>query len=158
MKEMWIVISLLAIALAWALLKKSPANRPPKNILSSDVARIAGNGRYAVEVVGESNYAHNFETICGPRSRDGVNIDARALLIFEPTNPNDRNAVRVTIQGLTVGYLSRAVALNFRQSVTAAGHGRFAVFECGARIRGGWDNGRGKQGHYGVWLDIPKDG
>lgn len=155
---MWFVISMLAIALIWALFKKkSPSAARGASPLSSDIARIAGDGLFAVEVVGESNCAHNFEKICGPRSRDGVNRNTRAILALENSNPHDRNAVRVSIDGLTVGYLSRANALNFRQSISAAGHAKFSVFECGALIRGGWDNGRGKQGHYGVWLDIPRD-
>lgn len=154
---MWIFIGLLAIVLVWAFAKKPSNKAPSGNVLSSDIPRIAGNGRFAVEVVGESNYLHSFETICGPRSKDGVNMQTRAHLVLEHNNTHDSNAVRVSIQGQTVGYLSRPVAANFRQVINAAGHSKHSVFDCAAVIRGGWDNGSGKQGHYGVWLDIPQD-
>lgn len=154
---MWIVISLLAIALIWALAKKPSGKSATTSAQSSDIPRLRGNGRFAVEVVGESNYTSNFEAICGPRSRDGVDKQTRALLVLEHNNPHDRNAVRVSIEGMTVGYLSRSVALDFRRAIKSAGYSKHAIFDCAAIIRGGWDNGRGKRGHYGVWLDIPKD-
>jgi hypothetical protein len=150
--EIWFVIGIVAI-IVWLFRGKSSPSVSP----TSEIPRIAGDGRFAVEVVGESNYLHSFETICGPRSKDGVNMQTRALLILEHNNKHDSNAVRVSVQGHTVGYLPRSLAANFRHVIRAAGHSRHSVFDCAAVIRGGWDNGRGKQGHYGVWLDIPKD-
>jgi hypothetical protein len=117
--------------------------------------RLAGNGEYAIEVVGESKYPASFEAICGPRSEDGVHISTRAVLTLENDNKFDKQAVRVSIEGHTVGYLPRLSAQAFRTAVARVGHGRTLAFECAAVIRGGWDRGPRDQGNYGVWLDIP---
>jgi hypothetical protein len=146
---MWMFIIVVAVAL-WAVYQI----RRNTSSLNSAV-RLAGDGRYAVDVVGESKYLASFEKICGPRSRDGVNMNVRAHLTLENNNPADNLAVLVSIHGHTVGYLSRTVARDFRRAVGDAGHGRARVFECSAVIKGGWDNGRDRQGNYGVWLDLP---
>ena len=72
----------------------------PPHIIESD-------GAFRIAVVGEASYQHNLERICGARKERGENLVTDALLIPEDDNPADRNAVRVTIAGLTVGYLRR---------------------------------------------------
>lgn len=105
-------------------------------------------GAFAVEVVGESRYQDNLARICGPASRDGVKRLCSAMLIPEPTNRYDPNAVRVDIDGLPVGYLCRADAQLWSRK-----RGR-QQFECPALIRGGWDRGAGDRGDFGVRLDL----
>jgi hypothetical protein len=151
---MSLIVLLLAVAvvllfhyLSQSRLKVNP--RPP---------RLIGNGSYTVSLVGESNYSASFEKICGRRTADCINRKTEANLILESDNKFDRQAVRVSIEGYTVGYLSQAAAREFRYAVVSVGLGRSTVFECAAHIRGGWDRGRGKQGNYGVWLDLPGDG
>jgi hypothetical protein len=64
-------------------------------------------GDETLEVTGESHYQEALWTIVGGRSSNPIRRSVRALLVPEPTNPYDENAIRVVIDGHTVGYLSR---------------------------------------------------
>lgn len=148
---MWVIFVALTIAACiWYSKRKVVVN-------AAVLPKLAGTGDYLIEVVGESNYTANFEKICGPRTPDGVRMTVRAQLILENTNRFDGSAVRVDVQGLTVGYLPRLVAKDFRRAIASAGLAKATVFECGGLIQGGWDNGRGDRGHYGIRLDLPLD-
>ena len=68
-------------------------------------------------------------------------------------NPHDSMAVRVDINGTTVGYLSRDHARTYRRGLSKAGYGTANAY-CEALIRGGWDRGEGDRGFYGVYLDL----
>jgi hypothetical protein len=107
--------------------------------------------RFSMKVVGESNYQANLEAICGKRTEMGENRVVTAMLILEDSNPHDPNAVRVDIQGKTVGYLSRAAAKKYRKRFPGQNGA-----QCAANIRGGWKRkGTGDDtGFYGVWLDL----
>ena len=107
----------------------------------------ATTGGFTLEVAGESHYQGNLEMICRGRSEDGHQLRVEATLILDDENPYDSNAVRVDIQGLPVGHLSRKEAVRYRRS----GAGEALV---DAEIRGGWDRGGGDRGHFGVWLDL----
>ena len=146
---MWLVIFAAAAVLWFFYLghaRPKIPTRPP---------RIVGNGVYSVGVVGENNYLASFEKICGQRTADCINRKTEAYLILENDNKFDKHAVRVTIEGYTVGYLPRAAARGFRQAVIGVGLGRSSVFECPAHIRSGWDATLRKQENYAVWLDLP---
>lgn len=103
---------------------------------------------FATEVVGESKYQRNLLKICGKRTPDGAEEYRTAVLVLESDNPHDSNAVRVDIDGLTVGYLPRARAIAWRRTSPVDRHA------CAAVIRGGWDRGGSDKGSYGVWLDL----
>lgn len=109
--------------------------------------------QFAVPIVGESNYQQALEAICGEREEDGVDRVIDASLMLEDSNPHDPQAVRVDIQGKTVGYLNRANARLFRKKQSEAGESS-QVVPCKARIRGGWDRGPEDRGGFGVWLDV----
>ena len=117
---------------------------------------LSGPGDYFIQVVGESSYQDALERICGGRTEDGANEFVDAFLILEDTNPNDRNAVRVDIGGMTVGYLTPHFAIQYRHRLVEAGYPRL-VGSCRAHIRGGWQRGDQDRGHFGVWLDLPYD-
>ncbi len=119
-------------------------------------ARVNGPGLFALQIVGESHYQDALEEICGPRTEDGEDRIVDAQLIPENDNPHDPLAVRIDIDGRTVGYLSRAHAREYRQHLEEAGLAGTAAF-CQARIRGGWDRGPDDQGFYGVFLDLSTD-
>src|SRR5947207_8334420 len=68
---------------------------------------LEGSGAFTLAIVGESHYQQALEQICGPRSDEGEDRRVEAGLVLEDGNPYDALAVRVDIQGLTVGYLSR---------------------------------------------------
>jgi len=103
--------------------------------------------------VGESHHQSAFEDICGPRTEDGENRVVTAVLILDNTNRYDNNAVRVEVEGKTVGYLSRSAASAFRtrlqnERVTAPN------FTCKANIRGGWMSENKESGMFGIYLDV----
>ena len=141
-----VVLVVLTLYVSWSWTKVDDS--PP---------RLVGDGGYAIEVTGGANYLSSFEKICGKRTADCINRKTEARLTLEDDNRLDEHAVRVSIEGYTVGYLPRAAVRSFRRAVVGVGLGRMMVFECAAHIRGGWDYGCGKQGNYGVWLDLPQD-
>jgi hypothetical protein len=58
-------------------------------------------------VVGEGSYQDNLDRISGGKTEDGpTTAEHTAIMKPEPTNPYDQNAIAVTIDGATVGYLS----------------------------------------------------
>jgi len=120
-----------------------------------DSVMIKGNGKYQLEVVGESFYQGALEEICGPRTDKGVEKDAIATMIWEDDNPKDPLAVRIDIDGKAVGYLSRPFARLVRETVAEHGYTGIPVC-CNAIIRGGWDRGERGKGNYGVRLDFPQ--
>jgi HIRAN domain-containing protein len=122
-----------------------PAHPPP--------AWLDGDGNFNLEIVGESHHQRAFEEICGPRTEKGENRFVTATLILDNTNRYDNNAVRVEVEGKTVGYLSRSAASTFRtrlqnERVTAPN------FTCKANIRGGWSRENQKSSMFSIYLDV----
>lgn len=117
-----------------------------------DVDNLTGN---EVHVVGESNYqnvllaASQGRTYYGPVVSDHV-----AVMIPEPTNQHDQNAVRIVLAAAgLVGYLSRDDAVAYRPAIDAAaatGH----LVAATAQITGGWDRGDGDIGSFGALLHM----
>lgn len=120
---------------------------------------IQGSGDYGCEVVGESRYQDALERIVGERTEDGAEHECIAQIVPEPKNRHDRNAMRIDIDGATVGYLSRGDAVILRKLLRDQGV-RGAV-SAGAMIVGGWRRGTGRGrrdlGSFGVRLDVPID-
>ena len=79
------------------------------SVISSDVVESQGRGWYNVDVVGESNYVDNIRKIARGKTESFSN----ATLVLEPSNRYDKNAVRVDISGLTVGYISKDEAPSY---------------------------------------------
>lgn len=66
------------------------------------------------DVVGESNYLSHIKNVVGKAHQaDGAEHLHSALLVPEPDNLHDRNAVAVQIGGHTVGYLAREDAAEY---------------------------------------------
>jgi hypothetical protein len=117
--------------------------------LNSASMPFADNRDFALRVVGESFYEENLRYLCGPAADHMRQREATAVLTLEHDNPKDRNAVRVDVDGLTVGHLSRSDALSFRSQYSGRSGDRF---ECNAvliSVRGG------EVCDYGVRLDEP---
>lgn len=112
---------------------------------------IPGDGSFALEIVGESHYQEALEAICGGRTEEGWFKEVEATLIYEDSNPHDDHAVRVDIQGRTVGYLKREHARQVREQIRSD----CPPLTCRAMIVGGWDRGEDDRGFFGVKLDIP---
>jgi len=121
------------------------------------ISEIQGDGEFDCEVVGESNYQDALSRITGGKTSDGHSFECTALLLAEPNNRHDPNAVVVQIQGETVGYLPRHHA---KQIAAVFRKNNLAGAEAGAIVVGGWTGrgGRKAEGHFGVRLDIPVKG
>lgn len=130
-----------------------PPSAPMAQASAPNAIRLPGPGLFSLEAVGESKYQAALARICGGVTADGVDLLTEATLIHEDANPYDSQAVRVDINGKTVGYLSRTHARQFRREMAKAGNtGCDAI--CAARIRGGWDRGTDDRGSFGVRLDV----
>jgi hypothetical protein len=135
--------------LGW-LYKKKTQNS--SELSPSSSVSLPGNGKYELEVVGESFYQDNLRAIAGPKSRDGKQHRCMAELVFESDNPADPNSIAVLIVGNKVGHLSRAQAVIYRAQFAKLGlTGKPALVA--AMIVGGFINER-NEGHFGVRLDI----
>lgn len=111
---------------------------------------------FEFEVVGESYYQPALAKLAVDHARISAGADEikplTAHLIPDDYNEYDDKAVRVEINGLHVGYLSREDARSFRRRLGAkklTGQ----ITTCGALITGGHVKD-GKKMSYGVVLDI----
>lgn len=151
----YVVVGGLILLIAWFTMR---SGRKPqrKDVVRNKPAppRVVSGRTFSVDVVGESHYQGNLEVICGGRTEDGADKNVEATLILEDENPFDPNAVRVDIEGKTVGYLSRETARNYRRWLERKGLVHDEI-RCTAVIKGGWDRGKGDRGHFGVTLALP---
>jgi len=115
---------------------------------------IEGDGGFDLEVVGESNYQKHLKKLCGGYSKEGSKTEVIAKLIFENNNPHDNQAIRVDIEGKTVGYLSREDARIYRKRIRKAGYDEITIL-CNGKIFGGKKLGLLRKTNFGVWLDLP---
>lgn len=110
-----------------------------------------GNKRFDVKVVGESFYQENLFRLCGRASSAMRQFRKPAVLTLETNNPHDKNAVRIDIDGLTVGHLSREYAVWFREACGAPNGSCLACDAVVIALRG---NARCD---YGVRLEVEFD-
>jgi hypothetical protein len=114
----------------------------------SEAMPLVGSRNFATKVVGESFYDNNLHELCGPAEDPMRQFAKTAILTLENDNPYDRNSVRVDMDGLTVGHLSRNDARRFRAACAGRNPNHF---ECAALLIS-------LRGHaasdYGVRLDL----
>lgn len=91
------------------------------NIDRGDAKPFVGNRDFAVKVVGESFYENNLRELCGPAEDHMRQFAKTAILTLENDNPYDGNAVRVDVDGLTVGHLGRSDTRRFRAAYGGRG-------------------------------------
>jgi len=110
------------------------------------------DGDETLEVVGESHYQEALWSLVGGPTTEHVRLDVIAILLQEPTNAYDSNAIAVWVNGLRVGYLSRDNAVLYRPGLLALyqKHGGIPVALNG-EIVGGGQRGDGI-GYLGVFL------
>ena len=114
---------------------------------------------FPLEVVGESNYQNalskifhspDVEVDSNSFDDDGLELESvltLAVLVREPRNPYDKNAVAVTIKSSLVGYLKKDQAARVSGQMDSA---KLKRFECKAKIIG--------PDIFGVFLKVPKFG
>lgn len=119
----------------------------------TEKTRLHPGRGWTVEVVGESNFQ---SAIAGHYRRSGgvdSDLKCEAELVPEPTNPHDENAIPVQIGGLTVGYLPRDRAKEYRAQIAKLPQLNAAI-SCSAKIVGGHQLEDGEPAHFGVKLNV----
>lgn len=114
-----------------------------------------GDGSFSLPVVGEARRQRELWKIVGKdrKGDDDIEVQVDALVLPEPENEFDPNAMRVFIAGAVVGYLSREDAAEMAEDLLATDGQPMAVF-CQARIIGGFTMRDGTIAHLGVSLDL----
>lgn len=105
-----------------------------------------------IAAVGEASYQDALRHICGSDRWEDIRCEVNAVLVPEPTNHHDANAVMVQVDEQLVGYLSRGDAIEYAPVVRLlADHG--SVIVCGALIAG---RGPGSDtANLGIFLHLP---
>lgn len=115
---------------------------------------IEGDGQFELEVVEESHYQRHLKVLSERYSAKCGDRELIAKLHYENTNAHDKKAIRVVIDGGTVGYLSPTDARLFRKRVEKVRPEGF-IISCDAEILGGKRVGFFKKTEFSVWLDLP---
>jgi hypothetical protein len=113
--------------------------------------RLAGDGSFGFEVVGESHHQHALRVIAGDPDAQGHHHLCEAILRSQPDNPYDSHAVEVLVGSAQVGFIPRYMA---GELFALLRDSNLTEVNCYAMIVGGWDRGHGDVGYYGVRLDI----
>lgn len=134
-----IAIAVIVGVVIWYVLKA-------KNAVNKTSANPAlNNASYSYNIVGEQSYQNNLKKIAGPKEEESKFFECYAKVSSEPFNQYDKNAVKVEINGLLVGYLSKGEAAKLA--------GRVINKTVPAVIDGGWFDAD-SEGSYGVKLAI----
>lgn len=105
-------MGLLSRLLGRAQTSASAADHVEARVDSIQASLYTGNE--TLEVVGESHYQEALWSIVGGRRSDRVRHQTTAVLMPDPDNRHDPNAIRVLIAGNLVGYLSSEDAPVYR--------------------------------------------
>jgi hypothetical protein len=142
-------LGIIAVPIILIVAKVSQVLRTVSSTPQPDqFVELKGGGDFDIAAVGESHYQAQLASIVHPR--DGyVEYVREAILRCENDNPYDNQAVAVTMDKHTVGYLGKADARRYRAIIARMG---FAEVNgrCQAKVCGG---GKAKP-NYGVWIDI----
>jgi HIRAN domain len=109
-------------------------------------------GQDDLEVVGELAYQDALWRLSGGNLGDRIRCHVVAMLVPEPTNPYDANAIAVQIDGRVIGYLPRATAQEYLPALQRLMSVRGGYIALRGVIVGGghYDDGPGR---LGVWLE-----
>ena len=115
---------------------------------------IEGDGRFGLKVDEELDYQKHLNFLSGKSSKNGGNRELIAKLHYENVNPKDNKAIRIVVNGGTVGYLSGEDARLFRERLEKVGREGLIV-SCRAMITGGNRTWLFKKTDFRVNLDLP---
>ena len=148
---MWVLFLVGVCAIFWAVLKiqgkhKSKVDAQLLNKLMNGGSQTGKrNLGYNFDIVGEQSYQKNLAKIAGEKEDKSKFFECYAKVSSEPFNKYDKNAIKVEINGLLVGYISKVEAVRLA--------GKVVNKTVPAVINGGWvDND--SEGSYGVKLAI----
>jgi HIRAN domain len=114
------------------------------------MAIATGDGEFGIEAVGTAEHQDELEMIAGGRTESGVDHLCGALLVPDPKNPYDPNAIAVVVSSHVVGYIPSNIAPSLKYAMRTGG---FIAAGCAAKITGGWIRADGDIGDFGVRLD-----
>lgn len=139
--------------------RPAPPTVPPQ-VWEASTTRVTAQlfeGVESLEVVGEARYQDALWEVCGATRGQRVREAIVAVLVPEPDNPYDHNAIAVQIEGHVVGYLSREDAVGYGPGIRSLMARYGAVVALEGVIAGGGHRDDGP-GYLGVWLDHdPRD-
>lgn len=96
-------------------------NRKPKEL---KIALCEGDGTYSFkDVVGESNYRQGLRALIAEgtdEERENGEVFREAILVPEPTNTFDKNAIQVRIAEHVVGYIAKTRTAEFHPVIQDA--------------------------------------
>ena len=115
---------------------------------------IEGDGCFGLKVDEELDYQKHLNFLSGKSSKNGGNRELIAKLHYENVNPKDNKAIRIVVNGGTVGYLSGEDARLFRERLEKVGREGLIV-SCRAMITGGNRTWLFKKTDFRVNLDLP---
>lgn len=126
----------------------TPAPAPVEHLRETRTAYylVGADGYAGTEVAGEFARINDIHRAIGRAPLLDEEIEEEnltAALVPEPSNPHDRNAVTVQINGYVVGYLEREDAAKYQpllNSVIAAGYVPATRARVWTVARSGWDN------------------
>lgn len=158
-----IVIIVLALVTLYFLLKGGPKSAPapmgkpaggsytplPQG---EPVRHWTDEGRFQVEVLGESRYVETIRNLAGQHGDAPADVHHKALLLADDNNPYEDKAVAVFLSQQMVGYLAPKDAQDFR-AMLARHDVPGQLTSTDAVIRGGHTY-EGKRLSYAVLLDI----
>ena len=124
----------------------------PARAETSAVSVSLLGGQDDLEVVGELAYQDALWGLSGGTVGDRIRRHIVAVLVPEPTNPYEANAIAVKIDGQVIGYLPRATAQEYLPGLqhSMSVHGGCVALR-GVIVGGGYyDDGPGR---LGVWLE-----
>jgi HIRAN domain len=79
--------------------------------------RIVLEGDELIRVVGTSHYQDAMLELAPREADEAIRVEKVAVLVPEPDNPHDPNAIAVHIDGRLVGYLSREENVRWKDVV-----------------------------------------
>lgn len=147
---MWVLFIIVIILMIVGVIYLNTKQNGNTSNLSQNSNRGDGStpvklSNYSYDIVGEQSYQNNIAKIAGKKEENAKRFECFAKVTSEPTNRYDKNAVKVEINGLLVGYLSKDEAIKLK--------GKSINKMVPALINGGWDNDE-SEGSYGVKLAI----
>lgn len=130
------------------------SRRRPRQAFEFRARELAGTGNYDVAAVGESRYQDALWAGASGYRSERVRVEATAMLVREPDNEHDPNAVAVYLaEGEKVAYLSQRDAADYAPPLDELARQDY-VGACAAVIVGGGRHSDGREGFLGIWLDL----
>ena len=115
---------------------------------------IEGDGQFQLDVIASPDHQNYLKSLCGGYSLRGSKLQVVAKLHYDNCNPEDKNAIRVVINGGTVGYLSPEHAMLFRERIRITGQEGIIV-SCNAQVVGGRKFWFFRKTGFSVRIDLP---